>query len=158
MADEKVRLGVIGLGGRGRYFARAYDNHPEAELVAIADPDPQALDRCRPMFGDGIDYYADLDEFLAREDMPSVVIASPDFAHRDNAVQAFGYGKHVLLEKPIAQSVADSDDIIRAWDEAGTVLCVGLELRYSAIFMRMREILDAGTIGDILTGIAVDNV
>ncbi len=158
MANEKVRLGVIGLGGRGRYFARAYHNHPDAELVALADPNPAALDRCRPMFGDSIDYYADLDEFLAREDMPGVVIASPDFAHRDNAVQAFSYGKHVLLEKPIAQSIFDSDDIIRAWGQAGTVLCVGLELRYSAIFVRMRQLLDEGTIGEVMTGIAVDNV
>ncbi len=158
MSQDTVRLGVIGMGGRGRYFARAYDNHREAELVAIADPDPEALDKCRPMFGDSIDYYADLDEFLSREDMPSVVIASPDFAHRDNAVQAFGYGKHVLLEKPIAQSVSDADDIIRAWERAGTVLCVGLELRYSAIFLRMREIIDEGMLGEIMTGIAVDNV
>jgi len=158
MSTEKVRLGVIGMGGRGRYFARNYDNHPEAELVAIADPNPEALDKCRPMFGDRIDYYTDLDEFLAREDIAAVVIASPDFAHRDNAVQAFSYGKHVLLEKPLAQTIEDCDDIIRAWDRAGTVLCVGLELRYSAIFVRMREIIDAGMIGDVKTGIAVDNV
>ncbi|MGI5819361.1 MAG: Gfo/Idh/MocA family protein [Armatimonadota bacterium] len=158
MSQDKVRLGVIGLGGRGRYFARNYDNHPEAELVAVADPDPKALDNVRGRYGDRIEYYTDLDEFLSREDMPSVVIASPDFAHRDNAVQCFSYGKNVLLEKPIAQSVEDSDDIIRAWNEAKTVLCVGLELRYSAIFRRMREIIDAGTIGEIMTGIAVDNV
>ncbi len=158
MSAPQVRLGVIGLGGRGRYFARAYDNHPEAELVAIADPNPAALDRCRPLFGDRIDYYTDLDEFLARADMPAVVIASPDFAHRDNAVQAFSYGKHVLLEKPIAQSVEHADDIIRAWDAAGTVLCVGLELRYSAIFVRMRELIDEGLIGEVLTGVAMDNV
>ena len=114
MSSDKVRLGVIGLGGRGRYFARAYDKHPEAELVAVADPNPAALDKVRPLFGDRIDYYTDLDEFLAREDMPSVVVASPDFAHRDNAVQCFEYGKNVLLEKPIAQSVAHSEYNIRA--------------------------------------------
>ncbi|MEA3402113.1 MAG: Gfo/Idh/MocA family oxidoreductase [Armatimonadota bacterium] len=158
MADETVRLGVIGLGGRGRYFARNYDTHPEAELVAVADPDAQALERVRPAYGDRIDYYSDLEELLSREDVPAVVIASPDFAHRDNAVQAFEYGKHVMLEKPMAQSVEDTDDIIRAWNEAGTVPCVGLELRYSAIFVRMREILDAGKIGEVQTGMAVDNV
>lgn len=158
MSADKVRLGVIGLGGRGRYFARAYDNHPEAEVVALADPDPAALERCRPLFGDRVDYYDDLDAFLAREDMPSVVIASPDFAHRDNAVQAFGYGKNVLLEKPIAQSIEHSDDIIRAWNQAGTVLTVGLELRYSAIFVAMWEVINQGLIGEIKTGLAIDNV
>jgi len=158
MSQDKVRLGVIGLGGRGRYFARAYDKHPEAELVAVADPNPQALDKVRGRYQDRIDYYTDLDEFLSREDMDSVVITTPDHAHRDNAVQCFDYGKNVLLEKPIAQSVEDSDDIIRAWNEAGTVLCVGLELRYSAIFVEMRRILNEGLIGEVMTGIAVDNV
>ncbi len=158
MSSDIVRLGIIGLGGRGRYFARAYDKHPEAEVVALADPDPAALERCRPLFGNRVDYYDDLDAFLAREDIPSVVIASPDFAHRDNAVQAFAYGKNVLLEKPIAQSIEDADDIIRAWDQAGTVLTVGLELRYSAIFVRMWEIINEGLIGDIKTGLAIDNV
>jgi len=158
MSQDRVRLGVIGLGGRGRYFARAYDQHPEAELVAVADPNPQALDKVRGLYQDRIDYYTDLDEFLSREDMDSVVITTPDHAHRDNAVQCFEYGKNVLLEKPIAQSVEDSDDIIRAWNEAGTVLCVGLELRYSAIFVEMRRILDEGLIGEVMTGIAVDNV
>ncbi len=158
MAEDKVRLGVIGLGGRGRYFAQAYDKHPEAELVAVADPNPKALDRVRPAYGDRIDYYDDLDAFLGRDDMQSVVIASPDFAHRDNAVQAFAYGKNVLLEKPISQSIEHSDDIMRAWNKAKTVLTVGLELRYSAIFVAMRELLDRGLIGEIKTGLAIDNV
>jgi len=155
---REVRLGVIGMGGRGRYFARNYDQHEQAELVAVADPDPEALDRVRPAYGDRVDFYDDLDEFLSREDMQAVVIASPDHAHRDNAVQAFSYGKHVLLEKPIAQSIEDSDDIIRAWNEAGTVLTVGLELRYCALFVAMWEIINEGLIGDIKMGAAIDNV
>jgi predicted dehydrogenase len=155
---RQVRLGVIGMGGRGRYFARNYDQHEQAELVAVADPAPEALDRVRPAYGDRVDFYDDLDEFLSREDMQAVVIASPDHAHRDNAVQAFSYGKHVLLEKPIAQSIEDCDDIIRAWNEAGTVLTVGLELRYCALFVAMWEIINEGLIGDIKMGTAIDNV
>ena len=78
MSSDKVRLGVIGLGGRGRYFARAYANHPDAELVALADPNPEALDRCRPMFGDGIDYYTDLDEFRDLIEKECLDIVQPD--------------------------------------------------------------------------------
>jgi len=155
---RKVRLGILGLGGRGHYFARCYDQHPDAELVAVADPDAAVLARVKPAYGDRIDYYEDLGKFLSRDDMEAVVIASPDHAHRDNAVQAFGCGKHVLLEKPMAQSVADTDDILRAWQAAGTVLQVGLELRYCALFVRMGELLNEGLLGDLTLGTAIDNV
>ncbi len=158
MGGEKIKLGVAGLGGRGRYFLHEYDRHPGAEVVAVADPDPEALDLLRPVYGDRIGYYTDLNAFFSREDMSSVVIASPDNAHRDNAVQAFESGKNVFLEKPIAQTVEESDDIIKAWAGAKTVLMVGLELRYCSLFTRMRRLLDEGVIGDVLTGLAIDNV
>ncbi len=158
MKKDKVKIGVIGMGGRGRYFARQYDRHPGAELAAVCDPDPGALKPLRAVYGKRIGYHEDTEEFFSRPDMDSVIIASPDHAHRDNAVAAFRNGKNVFLEKPLAQSVEDSDDIIRAWAQAGTVLLVGLELRYCSLFKRMREITDEGKIGPIITGLAIDNV
>lgn len=155
---DKVRIAVIGLGGRGRYFAQAFDRHPRAELVALADPGEQALNLVRPVYGDRVRYYPDYHEMLRSPDVDAVVVASNDRSHRENAVAVFEANKHCLLEKPMAQSVADCDEIIRAWKATDRLFMIGLELRHCSLFTRMRELVDEGRIGEIIMGQALDNV
>lgn len=155
---DKVRIAVIGMGGRGRYFAQAFDTNPRSETVALADPNPVALDTCRALFSDKVGYYTDHHEMLERSDIDAVVVASNDKSHTENSLAVFAAGKSLLLEKPMAQSVEDCDEIIRAWKESGKVFMIGLELRHCSLFTRMREIVDRGDIGEIIMGQALDNV
>ena len=88
------------------------------------------------------------------------VVASSDHAHYDNALQALKHRKHVLLEKPMAQTVEQCDGLVRAWHSHAKdrVFMVGLELRHCTLFTRMRELLDEGVIGHVVMGQAIDNV
>lgn len=155
---DRVPVAVIGLGGRGRYYARMFADNPRSTLVAIADPDAKALDMCRKRWGEAIDYYDDYLRMLQRDDIHTVVVASPDHAHHQNAIDVLGQGKNLLLEKPMAQSIEHCDEIIEAWRKAGTLFMIGLELRHCVLFERMWKIIDTGAIGEIKMGTAVDNV
>ena len=155
---DRVPVAVIGLGGRGRYYARMFADNPRSELVAIADPDPKALEMCRRHWGESIGYYEDYLQMLQRDDIHTVVVASPDHAHHHNAIDVLGHDRNLLLEKPMAQSIEHCDEIIEAWRKAGTLFMIGLELRHCVLFERMWEIIDTGAIGEIKMGTAVDNV
>jgi predicted dehydrogenase len=157
--DRKVKIGVVGLGGRGVYLGyRAFAKNPRAQLVAACDFDTAKLAAVKKKFGDGPKLYADLNDMLADPNVEAVVVATPDHAHAQNAVAALNAGKHVFLEKPMAQTIADCDAILDAWQKAQTVLLVGLELRYCSVCQEMRRLIDGGDIGKVILGCAVDNV
>jgi len=155
---KKLDVAVAGTGGRGRYLARAFANHPATNLVAVCDVSEVALQFARDEFGDDISYYADQEEMCDSTDFQIGVVASWDPAHRDNAVSFLNRDKHVYLEKPMAQTIPDCDDILRAWEDSTGSLMVGLELRYCTLCQEIRRLLDAGEIGDVKLGMAVDNV
>ena len=156
---HKVTIGVVGLGGRGLYLGyRCFANNPRSTLVASCDMNTRRLDEVRAKFGDSVATYDNLDEMLANPDVEAVVVATPDHAHAENAVAALNAGKHVFLEKPMAQTIEDCDAILDTWQRARTVLLVGLELRYCSLCQEMRRIIDRGDIGEIKCGFAVDNV
>src|SRR5690606_26174269 len=99
-----------------------------------------------------------LDEFLKFEDMDVVVICTPDPVHAEHTFAALKAKKHIYLEKPMAQSIDDCDRMIEAAKAAGVVFMVGLELRYCTLFQDMKKLIDAGEIGQIVTGHVIDNV
>ena len=157
--NRKVKIGVLGLGGRGLYLGyRCFASNPRSTLVASCDTNTQRLEEVRTKFGDAVATYDRLDAMLADPEVEAVVVATPDHAHAQNAVAALDAGKHVFLEKPMAQTIADCDAILDAWHRAQTVLLVGLELRYCSLCQEMRRLIDRGDIGEIKCGYAVDNV
>jgi len=156
---ERIGIGVVGLGGRGVYLAGALDADRRARVVALCDRDPVRLDQARQALGaEGRACYASLTEMLADPDVQAVVVATHDAAHGANGLEVLRARKHLFLEKPMAQSIAECDAMIEAWRAAGVVFMVGLELRYCSLCEAMRAILDAGTIGEIRLAYAVDNV
>ncbi len=156
---EQISLGVVGLGGRGVYLASAFDADPRARVVAVCDRDPMRLDQARRALGaEGRAFYASLTDMLADPAVQGVIVATNDAAHGANGVEVLGAKKHLFLEKPMAQTIAECDAMIEAWQTAGVVFMVGLELRYCSLCEAMRAALDAGTIGDVKLAYAVDNV
>ena len=160
MSDTTAKLdvAVTGVGARGRYLARAFAHDPRTRLVAVCDAEAIALQRARQEFGDDVAYFDDDTEMCAQADFGVGVVASWDPAHRDNAVALLERDKHVYLEKPMAQTIADCDDILRAWERGRGSLMVGLELRYCTLCQEINRLLEAGAIGSVKLGMAVDNV
>jgi len=144
-----VRIGLIGCGGIAKAaHLPAFDAlHALVRLVAVADTDADAAEAlARPR---GIPAYRDHERLLAHEDLDAVVIASPEYAHREQVEAAAARGLHVLCEKPIALTLEDADAMIAACDHAGVRLMVGHSRRFTNRYLRAREAIDAGELGAV---------
>ena len=139
-----IRVGIAGLGAAGRAFVPAIRTHSGFALAAIADPASQV----RSEFANAdVAVYPDLDTMLGDASLDAVCIATPTEMHAAQAQAAFAAGKHVLLEKPMATTLADAQAIIAAADRAGKVCLVGHSHSYDAPIARMRLLVESGTIG-----------
>ena len=144
MSDMNV--GLIGCGVMGGSLSGALEQVEQAALVAVFDPDAEAA---RQVAAErGVQAESALETMLSREDIRGVIIAAPPFLHRELCVAASEAGKHVFVEKPLAPTVADCDEIIAAAERAGVKLMVGQVCRYHAIHGGVKRIVDSGDVGD----------
>jgi len=153
-----IGVGVVGLGGRGRYFCDLYGSNPRSRLVGVCDLSEARLDLVRGRWGDSTGYHRHLEDLLAAPGLDAVIVATDDPHHAGPTVQALGAGKHVMVEKPMAQTIADCQAMARAAAVADGVFMIGLELRHCVLFERVRQLLDQGVIGRVLLGWGIDNV
>lgn len=144
-----VRIGLIGCGGIARAaHLPAFDAlHALVRLVAVADTDRTAAEAIA--LPRGIPAYTDHERLLARDDLDAVVIASPEYAHREQAEAAAARGLHILCEKPIALTLEDADAMIAAAERAGVRLMVGHSRRFTQRYLEARQAIDAGELGAI---------
>ncbi len=140
-----IRIGVAGVGAAGRAFIPAIRAHPGFTLGAIADPSPEV--RAEVASGEGVPAHAGLEAMLEDETLDAICIATPTEMHAAHALAAFAASRHVLLEKPMATSLADARAIIDASERAGRALLVGHSHSYDAPIVAMREIVESGTLG-----------
>jgi len=130
---------------------------PETELVAMADMEESQLAIARDKFSEATLYRSG--EAMAREaEIDAVFVTTGDRFHAGNAREALTNGKHVLIEKPMAQSFEDLREIARLRRENDLIVGAFLELRHAGLWRRTREIIDSGEIGDVLSGALVDHV
>jgi predicted dehydrogenase len=143
-----VSVGVVGLGYWGPNLARNFDRLPGAELRWICDGSADARERWAASFPDARPS-ADIEELLQDPELDAVVIATHVPSHAALAVRALGAGKHCFVEKPLAQSVAEAEQVLDAAREAGRVLMVGHLLEYHPGVEKLKEIADSGELGEI---------
>lgn len=140
-----IRVGIAGVGAAGRAFIAAIAAHPRFELRAIADPSEAV--RAEFSGRDGVTAYTDFEAMLEAAAIDVVCIATPTGMHAEQAVAAFGAGKHVLLEKPMATTLADARRVVAAAGGAGRVLLVGHSHSYDAPIACMRALVEEGALG-----------
>ncbi|MCA1223476.1 Gfo/Idh/MocA family protein [Streptomyces sp. 8L] len=143
------RIGIIGGGIRGSMYAQSLRGFPGAEVRAVCDvAEPVARTVAD---GFGLAAYTDHRRMLAEQELDAVIVATPDFAHREAAVDAAAAGCHLLVEKPLAMTRADTDAISQAVRTAGVQCMVGFENRWNPAVRRLREQSAAGALGRVLT-------
>ena len=113
MSEERVGFGLIGFGAWGRHHAKAIARTPGAELRAVAAKSEASCDAARGDYPDAF-VTGDYRELLGRDDVHVVDVVLPTHLHRDVSVAALRAGKHLLLEKPMAASMADCAAILDA--------------------------------------------
>jgi predicted dehydrogenase len=148
MRRAQIRLGVIGLRNNGLSHARRIVELEDCRLVAAADRDPE---RCTAAAGlaPGVTTYAHADDLLAADDVDAVVLSLPNHLHASLSIAALNAGKHVLVEKPMAMTVAEAETMIRARDASGKVLMPGMNQRFEPKHQAIKAAIDAGQIGSI---------
>ncbi|MBD3392241.1 MAG: gfo/Idh/MocA family oxidoreductase [Chitinivibrionales bacterium] len=152
MSRSSVHIGVIGAGGRGALAHYAHDPENGVRLVAGADILDIALKRFRDRFGPDTFTTHDYRELLAREDVDTVFVTSPDYLHEEHAVAALEAKKAVYIEKPMATTIHGCDRILRAARENGQKLYVGHNMRHMDFVLKMKDVIDRGMIGEVKAG------
>ena len=142
-----MRFGLIGYGLWGRHHARAIAQAPGATLVAIACRSEATAATARQDFPDA-EVYLGYRELLSRADVDVVDVVVPNDLHAEVGVAALERGKDVLLEKPLAPTLAECDRLIEVARRSGRVLSVGHELRLSSQWGGIKALIDAGDLGD----------
>ena len=146
MEKERVRLALIGTGAWSGAVGKAMVRSRKVKLVACFDPVREKAKAFSTKFG--CEHEESYEKVLARNDVDSVHIISPNAVHAEQTLLAAQQGKHVFVEKPIANTMADGRRMIEACQKAGVVLMVGHHLRRLAGFRKLKELVEGGAIGD----------
>ncbi len=145
MSDD-LGVAILGAGRAGHGHARAIAQTSGARLVAVLDTD---LDRANAFAEThGCQAFTDSDSVLRRPDVQLVMVALPNFLHEQATLEAASAGKHVFLEKPMADTVEECDRMLAAVKRAGIHLLVAHSQRYFAATIRAHEILQSGELGE----------
>jgi predicted dehydrogenase len=140
-----VRLGLSGTGFFAAVIADAVQRSKKAELVTCYDVIPEKARAASQKYGCTSEKsYA---EMLKREDIDGVLLVTPNAFHAEQAVLAAQHGKHVFVEKPIANTIVDGQKMIAACEKAGVVLLIGHMMRRYGGNRKIKELVHAGAIG-----------
>lgn len=144
--QQRLGAAVIGAGYWGPNLARNFATSPDWELRWVCDLD---LDRARQIAGPGASASNDLESVLADPGVSAVAIATPASTHGPIALRAIEAGKHVLVEKPLADTYANGEAIVAAADQKGVVLMCDHTFCYTPAVDYLRSIVADGTLGNI---------
>ncbi len=147
---QDLKIGVIGASGRGTLAAHAHRPDRGSRITACCDIKEDALAQCQDRYGPGVfttqDYQA-----LLEQDLDAVFICTPDYLHHAHALAAIQAGVAIYLEKPLAITIADCDDILSQAAQAQTRLYLGHNMRHMDFILAMKDLIDQGVIGEVKT-------
>ncbi len=151
-ASRKLRVGIIGTGWIAEAHVVQYLNCPDVELVAMADLIPGKCEKfCKrvKMNPEGVAFYTDHREMLAREKLDAVSVCTYNMTHAECAIDAMRAGVHVLLEKPFTVTLEEAVEVMRVEKETGMVLSIGFQPRMDPNMQQIRKIVESGALGEI---------
>jgi predicted dehydrogenase len=148
-ANERVRLGFIGVGNRGDQLLDAFMVHDDCDVAAVCDLYEPYLLAARKKTGSKADAYADFQKMLDRKDLNAVVIASPDHWHALHFVAACKAGKDIYCEKPLSLTISEGRTMVEAAKKADRVTQVGLHRRSAPVIQEAVKFIRTGGIGKV---------
>jgi predicted dehydrogenase len=143
---DVVGVAQIGIGGWSTVIADAAKRSEKVKLVTCFTRTPEK----RKAFAEKYecDEEKSFEDVVKRDDVDGVLLTTPNAIHAEHAVLAARHGKHVFVDKPIANTMADGKEIVKACEEAGVVLLVGHDMRRLAGNRKAKELIEGGAIGD----------
>lgn len=148
--DAILRVGVIGLGAIGREHLVVYRGLPGVEVTAVADfAEEVAAEVAEEIGAAG---FRSAEELLAAGLVDAVTLATPDHLHHDDAARILEARVHLLLEKPIATTVEEADDLVQIAERSDVVAMPGHTLRFANQYLTAKNLVSSGSIGEIVHG------
>lgn len=145
--EKKINYAVVGVGGFGTVHCIAINDNENANLVMVCDNVAEISEKAGKDYC--AEYTTDFDEILQNPEIDAVCIVIPDPLHKEYVIKALKAGKHVLCEKPMALKYKECGEMVRAADESGKFLMVGQVCRFTPSFIKAKEIVDSGEIGEL---------
>ena len=142
-----LKFGLVGCGAAAVTHARLLLEIPDATLFGVADKNYEAAKKFADEYGARA--YESYEQMLSDPEIDVVTVATPSYFHKENAIAALEAKKHVVLEKPMALSAADCDEIIEKMKECDRELTVMAQMRMSEDVARVRELVKSGAFGKI---------
>jgi len=147
---DRLNVAVVGLG-IGRWHADSYASTENTNLVAVCDVDPGRLASAKERYGVE-KLYTEYEALCDDDEVDAVSVCVPNYLHAPISVRALESGKHVLCEKPLANSVENGERMVEAARRSGKVAMVAMKFRYTKEAVAIRQRLDAGELGAIYYG------
>jgi predicted dehydrogenase len=141
-------VGIIGLGAIGERVLRNFQYNEGTRVAALCDTNESRLEELKSELGE-IALYSNYKELLNNEEIELVYIAVPPKFHHQIALDAIKKGKHILCEKPLANSIEEAREMAEAAESAGIVNAINFPMMYSNVFRLFKEKAEAGTLGEI---------
>lgn len=148
-ANDRIRLGAIGTGGRARGLMNQLKKLPGNSQVAICDVYEPNLSQAAEVAGLEVKQYKDYRALLDSKEVDAVVIGSPDHWHKQMTIDAVRAGKDVYVEKPISHSIEEGAEMVRAVESSKRVVQTGTQQRSWKHFIDGKQLVDAGKLGQI---------
>ena len=146
--SPRIRWGLVGTGKRCWQHIKVLQRFPESRIVALCDIQKDRLDHAMEMCkADPPAPYEAYKDLLKRDDLDVILVATPNYVHREVVVAALKSGRHVLTEKPMGITVEECNDMIGTANGSGKILQVGLQLRYAPFYQKVHSLLRDGIIG-----------
>lgn len=141
-----IKVAVVGMGYWGKNLVRNF--HELGALAAICDSQDSVETACRTQYPD-VQFMPDFDAVLSSSEIGAVALATPAITHYRMAKAALGAGKDVFVEKPLAISLKDGEELVELAHAKGRVLMVGHVLRYHPAVSKLQELIQTGSLGKI---------
>ena len=145
--DKIINFAILGCGMIASVHADAISKIPNAKLVAVCDND---FERAKAFASEkNITAYNNLKEMISCEEIDSVCVCTPSCFHKDNTIELLNYDKHVVVEKPMAFTASEADEIILACKKSNKLVTVISQLRYSSDVNKVKSLVESGAFGTI---------
>ena len=147
----KVRFGIIGYGNMGSAHSRYFDENkvPEGELIAIADNNPQKLEKAKEKFGGKYKYFDNADEMIESGTIDAIIIAIPHYFHAEYAIKGFKAGLHVMSEKPAGVYTKQVNEMIAAAEKTDRKFGIMFQMRNLPVNLNIKKVVSSGELGEI---------
>ena len=149
-ANERVRVGLIGSGGRGTYVAGLAAKVRDCEVVATSDVVAGRREATAAKVGTQAKTVADYRQILDDREIDAVIIGSPDHWHARMILDAVAAGKDVYCEKPVTHDLSEGDKLIAGVEQSKRVVATGTQQRSWAHFILAKQLIDSGQIGQVV--------